>query len=223
MYRSLFVGLACLGTSTAMAQEAPVPDLNGVKVTLEPPTPEVVVGLGLSTLGANIEAAYRINPTYQVRGVVMGGVNVDYEESDEDGEFSGNLTLGGVAVMGDFYPLQSGWRISGGLFLSNAELSASGTTDVQGATDVDAEVEARFASDIAPMLTTGYDLGFGRGWSLSTEAGVIFTGGVDVIYTADDTALQDELDNDPDLQDIVEDARDVPVYPYASVTVSFKF
>lgn len=199
------------GTSTASSELDPVS------------TQEIVVGFGVSTLGANIETAYRINPSYQVRGILMGGIDADFEETDEDGDFSGNVTLGGVALMGDFYPLQSGWRVSGGLFLSNTELTGTGTAEVDGGLTVDADVDARFAGDITPIVTTGYDLGLGRGWSLNTEAGVIFTGGIDVTYTADDPALQDELDNDAELQEIVEDASNIKLYPYASVAVSFRF
>ncbi|MDX8350400.1 hypothetical protein SLH49_20620 [Cognatiyoonia sp. IB215446] len=220
MLRFVVTALLALIASHAAAQEGS----STVSSVLDPAsTQEVVVAFGVSTLGANIETAYRINPNYQVRGILMGGIDADFEETDEDGDFSGNVTLGGVALMGDFYPLQSGWRVSGGLLLSNTELSGSGTAEVEGAGRVEADVSAQFSGDINPMLTTGYDLGLGRGWSLNTEAGVIFTGGIDVTYTADDPALQDELDSDPELQEIVEDASDIAVYPYASVAVSFRF
>jgi len=221
MMRLVFTAALVLVASYVSAQEQPVTTAS----VLDPsPMQEVVVGFGASTLGANIETAYRINPNYRVRGILMGGVDADFEETDEDGDFSGNVTLGGVAIMGDFYPLQSGWRVSGGLFISNTELSGTGTADVEGvATSVDADVAAQFAGDITPMLTTGYDLGLGGGWSLNTEAGVIFTGGIDVTFTAENPTLQAELDNDPELQEIVEDASEIPVYPYASVTVSFRF
>lgn len=223
MKLSYLIPLGLFVASSAFAQDDSIPADDVAATVLESPAPEVIVGVGLSTLGANLEAAYRINPTYQVRGVVMGGVDVDYDETDEDGDFNGNVTLGGVALLGDFYPLQTGWRISGGVLFSSSELSATGTTDVEGATGVEAEIAARFASDVAPMITTGYDVGLAEGWSLSTEAGLIFTGGIDVTYTADDPALQDELDNDPDLQDAADEASDLSVYPYASVTVSFRF
>ncbi|MEM6312107.1 MAG: hypothetical protein AAF754_18930 [Pseudomonadota bacterium] len=216
------LALALLLAPPVVAQQAADVSENA-PVIAETPLPDVVVGMGISTLGANIEAAYRLNPTYRVRGIVMGGVDIAYDAEDASGDFVGDVVLGGVAIMGDFFPLQSGWRLSGGLFLSNAELRATGTAEVEGGGTVDADIDARFASEIAPMVTTGYDIGFGRGWSLNTEAGVIFTGGIDVTYTAEDPALQDALDSDADVQDVVESAADLPIYPYASLTVSFQF
>lgn len=216
------LALALLLAPPVVAQQAADVSENA-PVIAETPLPDVVVGMGISTLGANIEAAYRLNPTYRVRGIVMGGVDIAYDAEDASGDFVGDVVLGGVAIMGDFFPLQSGWRLSGGLFLSNAELRATGTAEVEGGSTVDADIDARFASEIAPMVTTGYDIGFGRGWSLNTEAGVIFTGGIDVTYTAEDPALQDALDGDADVQDVVESAADLPIYPYASLTVSFQF
>ncbi len=223
MKRSYVAGFALLLAPAAFAQERPIAISANAPMMNERPAPDMVVGIGLSSLGANVEAAYRLDATYRVRGVVMGGVDVDYDEANEDGDFSGNLTLGGVALLGDFYPLQTGWRVSGGLLMSKAELTATGTANLQDATNVDTAVAVRFARDIAPMITTGYDISFDDGWSLNTEAGVIFTGGIDVTYTADDPSLQDQLDNDPDLQNVVDDASAIPIYPYASVTVSFRF
>lgn len=222
MIRYITIVFAVLFAPFAMAQENRG-TVNTPSAINETPAPDVIVGLGVSTLGANLEAAYRMNPTYQVRGVVMGGIDIDYDETSDDGEFNGNLTLGGVALMGDFYPLQTGWRVSGGLLFSGSELTATGTADVEGAMNVDADIEARFASEIAPMITTGYDVAMGERWSLNTEAGLIFIGGIDLTYTASDPTLQDELDNDPDLRETVEDASDIPIYPYASITVSFRF
>ena len=231
MKRSLTTGLALLLATSATAQDAPeVPaEADPAAMVAEAPdmmdaaAPEMSIAFGTSSLGLNIEAAYRLNPTYRVRGVFMGGIDVDYDESDEDGDFSGNLTLGGLAVMGDFYPLQSSWRVSGGLLLSNSELSATGTADVEGTGNVDATIEASFANDIAPMITTGFDTQLAPGWSLNTETGLIFTGGIDLEYTANDPTLQDELDNDPDLQDAKDDLSDISIFPYVSVTVSYTF
>lgn len=183
---------------------------------------DISAAVGISSLGANLEAAYQIDPTYRVRGAFIGGIDVSYEESDADGEFEGNFQLGGLALLGDFYPLQSGWRISGGLFFSNSELSATGTTDVDGV-DIDAETTAEFSSAIAPMVTTGYDLRFGDGWSFNSEIGLIFTGGIDLAVTADDPTLQSEIDDDADVQDAIDDAADISLYPYIGFGLSYTF
>ncbi len=180
------------------------------------------IGFGFSSLGANLEAQYKVNPSYAVRGVFMGGISADYEESDEDGDYDGSIDLGGVAVMGDFYPTQGGWRISGGLLFSNNELSATGTVDVAG-TDEAATITAKFENEISPIVTTGYEWAFADGWKFTPEAGIIFNGGIDLQFDATNPLAQDDIDNDPDLQDARDDASDIVVLPYVALTVSYQF
>lgn len=184
---------------------------------------DVSVAVGVSTLGANLEAAYQIDPSYRLRGALIGGIDFSYEESDADGEFEGDIQLGGLALIGDFYPLQNGWRVSGGLFFSHSELNATGTAEIDGVGPQAVTTTAAFASDVAPMITTGYDLGFGDGWSFNTEAGLIFTGGIDLDFTADDSLIQDQVDADPDVQQAKADAEDISVYPYVSLSLSYRF
>ncbi len=118
--------------------------------------------------------------------------------------------------------MQNGWRISGGVFFSNTELSATGTVDVSGV-DEEATVSAAFANDITPMLTTGYEWRFSDGWSLNTEAGVLFIGGIDVDFDATDASAQDSIDNDPEVQDAIDDAGDINAFPYLSIGVSYTY
>ncbi len=199
--------LVVLGASAATAQD----------------TGDISVALGVSSLGGNIEAAYQIDPSYRVRGALIGGVDYSYEESDDDADFEGSIELGGLALIGDFYPLQNGWRVSGGLFFSNTELSATGTADIEGLGEEAVETTASFANDISPMITTGYDLRFGDGWSFNSEVGLIFTGGIDIDYTATDPLVQDQVDDDPDLQEAQDDAEDISIFPYISLTMSYQF
>lgn len=199
--------MVVLGTSAATAQEAG----------------DMSVALGVSTLGANLEAAYQIDPSYRIRGAFIGGIDASYSESDADAEFEGDIQLGGLALIGDFYPLQNGWRVSGGLFFSNSELNATGTADIDGVGTEAVTTTAAFKSDVAPMITTGYDLGFGDGWSFNTEAGLILTGGIDLDFTADNPLVQDEVDDDPDVQQAKADAEDISIYPYVSLSLSYRF
>ncbi len=183
---------------------------------------DVVIGGGLSTFGLNLEGAYQIDPQLRARAAFMGGFGADYEETDEDGTLEGSFDLGGFAVLADYYPMQNGWRVSGGLFLSNTELSATGTVDL-GLTTEAATVSADFENDIAPMITTGYDWGFGNGWALTSEVGAVFVGGVNLEFEADDPTAQAEIDDDPDVQEAISDASDVSVVPYVGIGVSFNF
>jgi hypothetical protein len=73
------------------------------------------------------------------------------------------------------------------------------------------------------MLTTGYDLAFGRGWSFNSEIGVIFNGGIDLDVTAVDSSIQQTVDDDPDVQDAKSDADDITVLPYIGVSLGYRF
>ena len=61
---------------------------------------DITVGVGVSTFGANLEAAYAIDPSFRVRGALMGGLSADYDETDGEGfTSSGDLDLGGGALL----------------------------------------------------------------------------------------------------------------------------
>ncbi len=179
---------------------------------------DVTVGTGLSTFGLNLEGAYQIDPQWRARGALMGGISASYDETEDGDTAEGDFDLGGLALLADYYPTQSGWRVSGGLFLSNTELSASGTSAGQ-----DAELSAEFANQVAPMVTTGYDWRFGDGWSFNSEVGVVFTGGIDLEVNATGAGNQAIIDADPDVQDAISDAEDVVALPYLSFGVSYTF
>ena len=175
-------------------------------------------GLGISTYGINLEGAYRIDPSYGVRGVFISGPSAEYEETDDVGTIEGDAELGGLMIMGDFYPNQGDWRISGGLFFSQNEVSASGEIDGDAAT-----ASIKFENEVAPIVTTGYEWGFADGWSLTPEIGLIYTGGLAVEYTAENPADQATIDADPDVQDAIEDGEDIVLLPYLAFTVSYQF
>lgn len=181
-------------------------------------TGDVTIGAGLSTFGANLEAAYQIDPQWRARGALMGGISADYEETDNGDTVEGDFDLGAFAVLADYYPLQNGWRVSGGLLLSNTELSASGTAAGEAAT-----VSGEFANPASPMITTGYDLRFGQGWSFNSEIGVVFNGGIDLEFTADNPLNQAVIDADADVQDAISDASDIVALPYLSLGFSYRF
>lgn len=207
MNRFLGATIAILAATTAAAQDAG----------------ELSVAAGVSTLGANLEAAFQPDPSYRIRGGLIGGIDVSYEESDADSELAGDAELGGLMLLGDYYPLQNGWRLSGGLFFSNTELSATGTTDVEGLGTEAVSISAAFTNEVSPMITTGYDLAFGDGWSFNSEAGIIFTGGIDLEFVADNELVQDDVDNDPDVQEAIADAGDINIFPYIGLSLSYRF
>jgi hypothetical protein len=184
---------------------------------------DITVGAGLSNFGINLEGAYQVTPDFRARGALMGGFSDDFEDADDGDSIEGEFNLGGAALLADYYPLQNGWRVSGGLFISNTDLEATGTVALDGEPDSEATVTAEFKNTIAPMITTGYDLGFGEGWAFTSEVGVIFSGGIDVEYKAANADDQADIDADEEVQDAIDTAGDLSAIPYLSIGVSYKY
>jgi hypothetical protein len=171
----------------------------------------VSAGLGVTSFGYALEGAYQLRPTLGLRGMIMGGFSIDDTFDYEDTAVDGTADLGGVAVVADYYPLANAWRMSGGLFFSNSDVSGSFT---EGAVTYDGKLT--FENDVAPMVTTGVRIGFGAGWGLSGDIGVIMS------------SLQVSSSNtNPTVQTAVNDTNadlaDVPVFPFAGFTVSYAY
>lgn len=196
---------------------------------------DTTAALGLSTFGANAELGYFIQDNLRVRGALMGGLSASgsFEDSDEfgSGTFDYDGQLGGASVMLDYYPTQTGWRLSGGAFFSNTDFSgtavASGADsfefDGQVFTSGDFTTTAKFKNEVSPVVTTGYDWTWDNGFSIGTEVGAVITGGIDLAATSTDGSIQSAIDGDADYQQARRDAADIKAYPYLSVVVGYKF
>lgn len=175
---------------------------------------EFSAGAGLTSLGPAIEGSYMLNDQFTARAQIIGGVSVSGTETAEidgsDYDIDGDGSFGGVALLGDYYPTASGWRVSGGLFISNTNLEAAFT----GPQTFDAEIA--FKREVAPMITTGYKFNLGNSWHLSTDAGVI----ISELEAVTDSTDPDVLD---EVASINDDLSEIPVVPHLSLTVGYQW
>ncbi|WP_234417057.1 hypothetical protein [Loktanella sp. Alg231-35] len=171
---------------------------------------DTAVGAGLNTFGPSLHGEYRAAPNLGVRGMIMGGINESETFDIEDYEVDGKAEIGGVAVFADYYPLVNAWRVSGGLLLSNTEISG----DFVGPESFEGEIALK--NDIAPVITTGFNTEFAPGWSFSGDIGVVISS-LEASSDSTDTAVQDEIDS------LNDDLSDLPVLPYAGIAVSYRF
>lgn len=172
---------------------------------------EISVGVGVTNFGYSLEAEYGISPTLAVRGIIMGGFSIDGEFEIEDETVDGEANLGGFSVVADYYPLANPWRISGGLFFSNSDVS--GTFD-DGMTTYEGVIE--FENEVAPLITTGFSTEVAPGWSVSGDIGFIISS---LVASSDDA----DLDVQADIDDINADLSDIPVFPYIGFAVSYTY
>ena len=172
---------------------------------------DLSVGVGVTNFGLSLEAEWDVSPQMGVRGMLMGGFSLD-DEFDVDGEtVDGEADLGGFAVVADYYPLANPWRVSGGLFFSNSEVT--GEVSDEGIT-YDGEI--KFKNEVAPLITTGFSTQVAQGWSVSGDIGVIVSS---LEVSSDDTTdiVQD------DIAELNDDLEDVPVLPFIGFAVSYSY
>ena len=163
---------------------------------------DLSVGVGISNFGASLEVQYGIAPNTAVRGMLMGGINIEDEFEFEDEIVDGKAELGGLAILADYYPLANPWRVSGGLFFSNTSISGESNGDT---------VTVEFEQDIIPMITTGFDYEFTPGWSV--------TGDIGVLVSSLEASSTDQITED----DLNEALEDIPVFPIAALAVTYSY
>jgi len=191
------------------------------------------IGLGLSTMGATLEGAYRFNDRFALRGVVAGGINTNTlgggTQTIDGVTYTTNGQLGGFALLADYYTGSTGFRLSGGAFVSNTSFTGSttasptnpieiGNTTLTGGETASATVE--FRNRVSPMLTVGWDQNIGRNFTLSAEVGAIAMGGLNVDVTAPAAPAADVA---RERQNIVDELSQFGVFPYVGLTAAFRF
>ena len=169
------------------------------------------IGGGLTTLGPAIEGRYALDGGWEMRGILIGGLSFSDDGFEiEDYTVDGKASIGGLALLADYYPGANGWRVSGGIFVSGTSLKGTFTGDETF------DGKGEFASDIAPMLAAGYRHEFNDKWSLSGEVGAIFS----KFEVSTDSADPDVL---TEVESINDDLDDFPAYPYVGIFVSYRF
>jgi hypothetical protein len=186
-------------------------------------------GLGISSLGTSVEGAYRFNQSFALRGVLAGS-DITGRVGTVDGvRYDSNWQLGGFALLADYYAGNSGFRVSGGAFVSGTSFRGTAlaspsnpvpignTTLTNGETAV---VTSEFSRKISPILTVGYDWNIDPRFTLSGEIGGIVTGGLDVSLVSPTVSAADIA---TEVRNIQNERAVGNLYPYIAITGSFRF
>ena len=127
------------------------------------------VGLHGGTLGLGVNAGYDFSNDLAIRGLV-NYFNLDFEKEKAGNEYDGELDLRSVGLVLDWHPFWGAFRLSGGAFLNNNQVSASAESvsgeglDIGGFTYPDAKLNFRMDfAKTAPYLGIGWTSGRGRG------------------------------------------------------------
>ncbi|MFT6530646.1 MAG: hypothetical protein ACJASC_000165 [Limimaricola cinnabarinus] len=213
----MFRPLTLSGALLLLAGSASAQDIDGA-----------AVGFGISTLGGYASASYEAMPTLRARGLLTGIPGQSFSEEGDDVDYDIDLSVGGIAALADYYPNQTGLRLSGGLFFSNTDIvgaaRATGAETIEVGdneySNASIETELTFENNVAPMLAVGYEKRFGRGWAFDAEIGAIVVGGINVDVDGENVPMRDlEIE----AQQLEDNLSAVKAYPWLALGVSYRF
>lgn len=184
------------------------------------------VGLGASTMGAELELVYPYSQSMSFRGFYAGGLSQDFNETQGDVDYDIKAKLGGFGALIDYHPFASGWRFSGGVFASDTSITATSTitsaTTIGDNDYVTGTIDGtvKFKRKVAPMLSVGYDWQFENGWSVNADLGAIVTG---LKATAIGSEGIDQVDLNKEIADVQDELDKIPAIPYIAFGVNYRF
>lgn len=185
----------------------------------------VTVGAGISTMGLYVEPSIQTGPKTSVR-IPMAFGNGDFAQTIDGIDYDVSGRVGGIGILADYYPAAGSLRLSGGLFRSSlkADGRATGTVDVGGTTytGVDIRSSAGPSQKIAPMVSVGYEGQLASGWGLSTDLGVMYTGGFEVAID-DVTGTASQADLDAEVSAVNDELSDYTVLPFFKVGATYRW
>ena len=190
------------------------------------------VGVGISTFGLTLTPEMQINDKVGIRAP-LGFASYSDTFSEEDVDLDATVGIGGFAILGDFYPTQSGFRLSGGLALPRYQLegTTSGSIDFEGTEYTIDKFEANLGTEgVAPIVGLGYKFSSiaGSGWSGAIDLGAMFNVGYGASYDVTGLSPADQAQFDAEAEQYVEDIESEAekgggILPFVSVSISYKF
>lgn len=158
------------------------------------PFSRIGIGADVSLLGIGIKVATPLDQYFDVRGL-FNFFSYNQGRIEVDGfNIYGGLHLASVAAAADFYPKNSIWRLSGGMFLYNGN-KVTVATNAVGGTSFTVDGKTYYSSTTDPAsgnveldMNTAkaapmFSFGFGRfvphsnrHWSFPTEFGAVYMG-----------------------------------------------
>lgn len=198
---------------------------------------DVGVAAVVGTLGPGLTITLPINSVLNAR-IYGAGLGFGVDVNDEDLNYDGDLTIGGIGPLLDYHPFSNGFRASAGFLYTFNEFDGTAHCN-QAACDVGDAAGVILPGDrvdgnvdysgFAPYAGLGWGNAVaedGR-WTFSFDIGALFTGSPDVSIQcraglpASQTACQQEADNERD--DLKDEIGDYKIYPVVSLGVGYRF
>ena len=196
-----------------------------------PAQADVGVSAGVGTLGAGISVAFGVSERFNAR-LGYARYTDDRTFDDSDLEFEGDVTVGGIFALADFFPFNGVFRLTGGLISNNNEVTGeAGLTDDIDIGDSTYDVGSLGANiefeNIAPYIGIGWGNAArgGRGFAASFDLGFMYQGGATVNLRAeggdaDLPGFEDDLRRE---EKNIEDDIDADFFPVVALALGYTF
>ncbi|MBB5514275.1 hypothetical protein FHS89_000273 [Rubricella aquisinus] len=184
------------------------------------------VTAGVGSMGLVIEPSYRLNESFGLRAPIGFGsysTNLTFEGINYDSK----LTIGGVGLIADFYPFESGFRVGGGIWAGNEKVDSRSTittpTQIGNTVYNNAQLNTLIdpKNDVRPLATIGYSGHLSR-FSVDMDIGVIGNSAFNVNIT-ETTGTVAQADIDAETAQIRQGAADLEFLPFLKFGARLSF
>lgn len=134
----------------------------------------------LSTNGLGIGYAVSVSEDWAVRGQYNSyqrSFSGDVGDFGSSARLTADINLSTFQALGDWYPTDSGFRVTGGLVVNNNKITLSGTgATVGSSTNQTVNSEIKMSDGISPYLGIGYATKpkYAKGFGFNLDVGVMF-------------------------------------------------
>ena len=207
----------------------------GILALMPPAAAAQSVGIDVATQGLGIEVGGDFSSYFGLR-IAGNYFRISHGFHGEDVDYHGRARLMSFGVVGDLYPIDSGFRLTGGGYLNrnHVDLQATPTSSVTigGTVYAPSDIGALSGSvrypDFAPYAGVGYTSNRGgSGLSFVVDAGVMFQGGSLVTLTSNGGGLSADptfqADLDRERADIKRDVDNLRFFPVVKLGVAYRF
>lgn len=191
---------------------------------------EVYGNIGTEGIGAGY--SHSINGSFNIRGEI-NGLSKSYTQDSDDLTYKGDLKLGGVSVLADYFPFAGRFRVTAGAIANNGKLTGTasgndGTYNINGKnytyTGSDRITADIKFGNVSPYLGIGTGHTGQKGFVFFADMGVIFQSPKSTIAASGELAsLIDPADLEAERRSLQNSVDKFKFYPVVKAGVSYTF
>lgn len=185
----------------------------------------------LGTEGLGIGYSHALTPQAGVR--IEGNYGKVSRELETDGvKYDAKIRLGGVGVIGDWFPADNGFRLSGGLTFNDKKGSGTGRSAAESVT-INGRTYSLVGEELRgevkfPTVMPYLGIGWGhhastRGWGFTADLGVLIGKPKAHLTATPGLQAQAGADIEAERRELQREADKFKVFPILKIGASYRF